>query len=209
MTNFKIVSAEPTEEMVEAAKDAYMPFGDMELAIRMAVLAAPVVQGEPVAWKEPAANWLREKAAAQQALNEQYPEHDKCYPAWVSWVLKLNWLADELSVGVAQQSTGQGELIGYIRRSALELMKNDELGIRANIIKEPRYQDCVALYTTPQPAEQQPAPDVAGLVEALEAVVAYDESAEDEDGNLMIHYADMMKKVREALAAHRKQGVES
>src|SRR5690554_4562546 len=34
--------------MVEVAEDAYMPFGDMEMAIRMAVLAAPAVQGEPV-----------------------------------------------------------------------------------------------------------------------------------------------------------------
>lgn len=47
----------------------------------------------------------------------------------------------------------QGELVGYIRRSALELMKNDELGVRANIVKEPRYPDCVALYTASQPAE--------------------------------------------------------
>src|SRR5690554_2343262 len=40
--------------MVEVAEDAYMPFGDMEMAIRMAVLAAPAVQGEPVAWNDPA-----------------------------------------------------------------------------------------------------------------------------------------------------------
>src|SRR5690554_767473 len=37
--------------MVGAAEDAYMPFGDMEMAIRMAALAAPAVQGEPVAWQ--------------------------------------------------------------------------------------------------------------------------------------------------------------
>lgn len=48
MTNCKLVPFEPTPEMVEAAEDAYMPFGDMDLAIRMAILAAPAVQGEPV-----------------------------------------------------------------------------------------------------------------------------------------------------------------
>lgn len=101
MNDYKLVPVGPTPEMVEAAEDAYMPFGDMELSIRMAILAAPDVQGELMAWKEPAANWLREKAAAQHALNEQYPEHAKCYPTWKNWVLKLNWLADELSAGAA------------------------------------------------------------------------------------------------------------
>ena len=48
MSDYKIVPVEPTPEMVEAAEDAYMPFGDMELAIQMALLAAPAVQGEPV-----------------------------------------------------------------------------------------------------------------------------------------------------------------
>lgn len=49
MTDCKLVPMPPTREMVEAAEDAYMPFGDMDLAIRMAILAAPDVQGEPVA----------------------------------------------------------------------------------------------------------------------------------------------------------------
>src|SRR5690606_27898334 len=51
MTDYKLVPIGPTPEMVEAAEDAYMPFGDMELAIRMALLAAPAVQGEPVAFR--------------------------------------------------------------------------------------------------------------------------------------------------------------
>src|SRR5690606_20019044 len=49
MTDYKLVPIGPTPEMVEAAESAYMPFGDMEMAIRMAVLAAPALQGEPVA----------------------------------------------------------------------------------------------------------------------------------------------------------------
>lgn len=50
MTDYKLVPIPPTPEMVEAAEDAYMPFGDMDLAIRMAILVAPEVQGEPVAY---------------------------------------------------------------------------------------------------------------------------------------------------------------
>ena len=51
MTAYKLVPVEPTPEMVEAAESAHMPFGDMELAIRMAILEAPVVEQEPVYWE--------------------------------------------------------------------------------------------------------------------------------------------------------------
>src|SRR5690606_579975 len=50
MSDYKLVPLAPTPEMVKAAEDAYMPFGDMELAIRMALLAGPAVQGEAVGW---------------------------------------------------------------------------------------------------------------------------------------------------------------
>src|SRR5690554_4796685 len=48
MSDYKMVPVEPTPEMVSAAEDAYMPFGDMDMAIRMALLTAPAVHGEPV-----------------------------------------------------------------------------------------------------------------------------------------------------------------
>lgn len=44
MSDYKLVPVEPTAKMVEVAQEAYMPFGDMEMAIRMALLAAPTVQ---------------------------------------------------------------------------------------------------------------------------------------------------------------------
>src|SRR5690554_224395 len=50
------------------------------------------------------------------------------------------------------------------------------------------------------------APDVKALVEALEAVVFYHEKVEDNDGRLLMYYSKMMRKVHEALAAHRKGG---
>lgn len=50
MSEYKLVPFEPTPEMIEAAEGAHMPFGDMDLALRMAILAAPAVQGDPVGW---------------------------------------------------------------------------------------------------------------------------------------------------------------
>lgn len=38
---YALVPVEPKTEMIEAAEEAYMPFGDMDLALRMAILAAP------------------------------------------------------------------------------------------------------------------------------------------------------------------------
>lgn len=55
----------------------------------------------------------------------------------------------------------------------------------------------------PQPAEQQPAPDVSALVKALEAVVSYHEEVYDNDKKLMMHYSKMMNEVRGAIAAHQ------
>lgn len=44
---YALVPVEPTPEMVDAAQEAYMPFGDMQLAIQLAIAAAP----QPVARK--------------------------------------------------------------------------------------------------------------------------------------------------------------
>jgi len=44
------VPVEPTPEMIDAAAEAYMPFGDMALALQMGIVAAPAVQGEPVGY---------------------------------------------------------------------------------------------------------------------------------------------------------------
>jgi hypothetical protein len=38
---YKCVPVEPTDEMVDAASEAYMPFGDMALAIQAAIVYAP------------------------------------------------------------------------------------------------------------------------------------------------------------------------
>lgn len=38
---YSLVPVEPSAEMVDAAQEAYMPFGDMQLAIQLAIAAAP------------------------------------------------------------------------------------------------------------------------------------------------------------------------
>lgn len=38
---YVLVPVEPTPEMVSAAEEAHMPFGDMDIALRMAILSAP------------------------------------------------------------------------------------------------------------------------------------------------------------------------
>lgn len=51
MSEYKLVPFEPTPEMIEAAEEAHMPFGDVDLALRMAILAAPDVQWDVVGWQ--------------------------------------------------------------------------------------------------------------------------------------------------------------
>ena len=41
---YALVQFHPTPEMVRAAEEAHMPFGDMDIALRMAILAAAPVQ---------------------------------------------------------------------------------------------------------------------------------------------------------------------
>lgn len=53
---YALVPAEPSAEMVDAAQEAYMPFGDMQLAIQLAIAAAP----QPVA-REPLSEAQREE----------------------------------------------------------------------------------------------------------------------------------------------------
>lgn len=62
--------------------------------------------------------------------------------------------------------------------------------------------DDVALYTAPQPAEQQPAPDVAGLVEALRSILGWRELRSGNE----FPVERIEEIARAALAAHCEQG---
>lgn len=82
--DYKLVPVEPTPEMVEAAKDAYMPFGDMDLAVRMAILAAPAVQGDPVAYMF-SDDWGRTKIVLGKETAEHWcPPGEKIEPLYTA-----------------------------------------------------------------------------------------------------------------------------
>ena len=67
---YALVPAEPTPEMVDAAQEAYMPFGDMALAIQLAIAAAP----QPV---------VREPLTCEWAHNEDDGFWDtECGQSW-------------------------------------------------------------------------------------------------------------------------------
>lgn len=44
---YALVPVEPSAEMVDAAQEAYMPFGDMQLAIQLAIAAARARMSPP------------------------------------------------------------------------------------------------------------------------------------------------------------------
>src|SRR5690606_1721107 len=155
MTDYKLVPIGPTPEMVEAAEDAYMPFGDMELAIRMALLAAPAVQWE---------------------VGEGVPDYIN------DAIDNLAHANYELSYAGYQERTRDVELIrAYVARA-----------------RQP----------APQPAEQQPAPDVAALVEALERIskrASEVECRQTPCSPIQRLFVDIMQQADDALAAYRKQ----
>lgn len=102
----------------------------------------------------------------------------------------------------------QGEPVGYIRRSAIDLMEGDELGVRANIIKEPRYPDCVALYTSPQPAEQQrePCHECGGNGAGGEHEEDCSQQVAPDEERLLAYAEDLIRRLREwKTSSHRKQ----
>lgn len=75
---WKLVPVEPTPEMVSAAEEAHMPFGDMDIALRMAILSAPsapaTVQGVNAQLLEAATESLAEiQAVMQEAYNSATP----------------------------------------------------------------------------------------------------------------------------------------
>lgn len=57
----------------------------------------------PDGWKRPAALWLIAKADEQRAINEKYPKHAACYPAWGAFVTKFELLASELLAAAPSQ----------------------------------------------------------------------------------------------------------
>src|SRR5690554_6750614 len=141
MTNFKIVPVEPTWDMEETGQYS------LEAGCYAGDIYANMLADAP------AVNIVATKNEQGQIVSVTLQDED------------------HRILEVIAEAAAQGEPIGYIRRSALELMKNDELGVRANIIKEPRYRDCVALYTAPQPPSAPVGVDDGINVPAAKALI--------------------------------------
>ena len=78
---WKLVPVEPTPEMVSAAEEAHMPFGDMDIALRMAILSAPsapaTVQGVNAQLLEALEGMLLHIREPESESEFQWPEHFK------------------------------------------------------------------------------------------------------------------------------------
>lgn len=195
MIDYKLVPLEPTPEMVEAAEDAYMPFGDMEMAIRLALLAAPAVQGEPVAWIR---KWSLDgekpskerNKSGRMALPMKFKLHE---------VTRNRCLPDDVALYTAPQPTEQTEPVGW------QFYDNGKWWYGDDRIKLHRKNTEAAgipvrdIYAAPQPT-----PDVTALVEALES--AKNLIANHSGEVLPDEYAgDQIEQIDAALAAHFKR----
>lgn len=187
MTDYKLVPICPTPEMVEAAEDAYMPFGDMDMAIRMALLAAPAVQGEPVELDRYDAGLLggQDGMPAYVWHDIIRAELDRAYDFYM----------DQLDRAAPQPAEQQPALARYQPCGC----------VVCTCEHETQCQGCGAHHCgthpvgqIPEPAYQQQSPDVKALVEALEQCIT---SMLD---NGYLANALVIRAARAALAAHRK-----
>ena len=116
MSNYKLVPMEPTEEMVEAAKDAYMPFGDMDMAIRMALLEAPDVQGEPLGYVVPrmAARLGKGELCGISVLDQ--PEDGHTLPVYLTPQPALQEECKELRTALAESRANDRQAMYYLNQ---------------------------------------------------------------------------------------------
>lgn len=123
---YVMVPVKPTPEMVRAAEEAYMPFGDMDIALRMGVLAAAPAQGQQVEWRTTAV-MLEQANAGLAQLNGK--------------------LRAELSALKAQQ-------VGQEPAGEVHLRKGGGISLLHVELAQP-LPPGTKLYTAPQPAPSQ------------------------------------------------------
>lgn len=92
---YALVPVEPTPEMVDAAQEAYMPFGDMQLAIQLAIAAAP----QPVA-REPLIRQMLEALEQSQPFTEACANGKRMQ--W--WGAQLDRAQDAINAARARMS---------------------------------------------------------------------------------------------------------
>src|SRR5690606_18244176 len=158
MTDYKLVPIDPAPEMVEAAEDAYMPFGDMELAIRLALLAAPAVQGEPVGYVRPHhLEMLRSGKACGVTMEDRPDERNG---------VTVPLYTDPQP---AEQQPAPHTRIGRTVSLDVSTGEHDAFHRLFGTVAGVEGQDGIILCELDDDNEdKQPAPDVAGLIVLLE-----------------------------------------
>jgi hypothetical protein len=187
------------------------------LTARQIITAAPAVQGEAAAWQlrtqderllQSAANSLRgyalELMLSHTLENGEWPDGEETAKEHHDHMMALAKGLEELKA--ARTEAVQGEPVGEVRL---------ELGSPSYIFAElysetlPSLAPGTKLYTAPQPAKQQPAPDVAGLVEALERSVAGFDALSGMaslDAGARNYARQKALELNAVIAARRKQG---
>lgn len=100
---FVLVPVEPTPEMVSAAEEAHMPFGDMDIALRMAILSAPSAPSAPKD-DDPVKVQLLE---ALDGMMQVYGG-SRCIDGLPKSITELE-LLDEARAAIAAARKGEGE----------------------------------------------------------------------------------------------------
>lgn len=202
MSKYKLVPAEPTPEMVEAARDQHEGEPYLPVSLYKAMInAAPAVQGEPVAYAVFAENgniriWCADPIQTE-TLRQQYGEAlQPLYAAPPPATAPLDY---------TDAYQGAMEDLAIWKRRALEAETTvrkqdkiiDRMGEDLNAINGPTFMGEPVLPKR-QPAEQ---PDVSKLVEALELARDRLES-ERRSGE----WDPLIRDIDDALAPYRKGG---
>lgn len=210
MTDYKLVPVEPTPEMVQAAcveEQRPLPMWSRMKAIYKAMLtAAPAVQGEPT--DDELLDWAGEEQfflfcdkdeflqIARAVMHRYMGRQTAVQGEPVALPPFATKIIEKLRRFDVCAEDGQGADIG---RHWLDMLV--QLGLLNRVQRSPALwemaqqgEDVLEGYTAPQPA-----PGVAGLVEALERIARHPRTRGDELG-----YAGCRNIAKEALAAHRK-----
>lgn len=177
MSKYKMVPVEPTPEMIEAGKKEADWYEHNAIYCYQAMLAAaPTVQGEPAIRKL----GIMGAAFAPLSVRRAYTYSDQ----------PNNTTAWKLGRAACKERSG-GDFIDY-GLQMLQYLQEEGFGVFEIDEADP----------APKPAEQQPAPDVAGLVDALRAMIDQAQRV-SVCGNFS---SDVVLRAINALAAYRNQG---
>ena len=171
---------------------------------RLRIKAGMIQMGERIEWGSDSGLMYEAADVIEQlmARDEQYTPADMADQGAQGWRDGYAWAKGE---ACSQAPAVQREPVGEVRL---------EFGTQSYVFAElyskslPVLAPGTKLYAAPQPTEHPPAPDVAGLVEALERLVGDAERATHVEFGGTPWLKEKMAEIdyaRAALAAHRKQ----